>query len=77
MMTLAGIFGIAIGIVTANQIKYTSPLTHNVSGTAKACAQTVIAVLWFSQFKTVLWWVANMAVLLASVLYSEVRRREM
>lgn len=35
MMTLAGLFGIAIGLVTMLQIRVTSPLTHNISGTSK------------------------------------------
>lgn len=38
-MTVAGFFGFAIGIVTVLQIKATSPLTHNISGTAKAAVQ--------------------------------------
>ena len=46
VMTLAGIFGFLIGIVTIAQISLTSPLTHNISGTAKACVQTIIAVLF-------------------------------
>uniref|UniRef100_A0A914RXK2 Uncharacterized protein n=1 Tax=Parascaris equorum TaxID=6256 RepID=A0A914RXK2_PAREQ len=29
--------------------KVTSPLTHNISGTAKAAAQTVIAVVWWQE----------------------------
>jgi GDP-fucose transporter C1 len=38
-MTVAGFFGFSIGIVTVLQIKATSPLTHNISGTAKAAVQ--------------------------------------
>ena len=39
----------AIGYVTGLQIKVTSPLTHNISGTAKAAAQTVLATQWFQE----------------------------
>ena len=46
VMNAAGIFGFLIGIVTIAQINLTSPLTHNISGTAKACVQTIIAVLF-------------------------------
>lgn len=77
MMTLGGVFGFAIGYVTGLQIKYTSPLTHNVSGTAKACAQTVIAVVFNSSIKTVLWWTSNMLILGGSSAYTWVRGREM
>lgn len=45
LMIIAGILGFLIGIVTVMQITLTSPLTHNISGTAKACVQTILA-LW-------------------------------
>uniref|UniRef100_A0A1A8HDW1 Solute carrier family 35, member C1 n=1 Tax=Nothobranchius korthausae TaxID=1143690 RepID=A0A1A8HDW1_9TELE len=77
MMTLGGVFGFAIGYVTGLQIKFTSPLTHNVSGTAKACAQTVIAVVYNSSSKSLLWWTSNMMVLGGSSAYTWVKSREM
>ncbi len=77
MMTLSGVFGIAIGYVTGLQIKVTSPLTHNISGTAKACAQTIIAVVHFNELKTVLWWFCNFLVLGGSMLYTLVKHQEM
>ena len=77
LMTASGIFGFAIGFITGLQIQFTSPLTHNISGTAKACAQTIIACLYFNQVKTALWWVSNFVVLGGSAAYTEVRRQEM
>lgn len=77
MMTLGGVFGFAIGYVTGLQIKYTSPLSHNVSGTAKACAQTVIAVVYNSSSKSLLWWTSNMMVLGGSSAYTWVKSLEM
>lgn len=77
MMTLGGVFGFAIGYVTGLQIKFTSPLTHNVSGTAKACAQTVIAVVYNSSSKSPLWWTSNMLVLGGSSAYTWVKSIEM
>ncbi|XP_054473925.1 GDP-fucose transporter 1 isoform X2 [Anoplopoma fimbria] len=77
MMTLGGVFGFAIGYVTGLQIKFTSPLTHNVSGTAKACVQTVIAVVYNSSSKSLLWWTSNMMVLCGSSAYTWVKSREM
>ena len=41
-MTVAGFFGFSIGIVTVLQIKATSPLSHNISGTAKAAVQSLM-----------------------------------
>lgn len=42
-MSLSGLLGFAIGTVTVMQIKATSPLTHNISGTAKAAVQSILA----------------------------------
>ncbi|TRY90497.1 hypothetical protein DNTS_002636 [Danionella cerebrum] len=77
MMTLGGIFGFAIGYVTGLQIKFTSPLTHNVSGTAKSCAQTVLAVVYWASEKSVLWWTSNLMVLGGSFAYTWVKGLEM
>ena len=38
-MTVTGAMGFAIGLVTVMQVKATSPLGHNISGTAKAAVQ--------------------------------------
>ena len=77
LLIMAGLFGIAIGYVTGLQISITSPLTHNVSGTAKACAQTVLACVIFSQPKPWLWWGSNIMVLGGSSAYTYVRLLEM
>lgn len=76
-MTIGGLCGFAIGYATTLQIKFTSPLTHNISGTAKACAQTVIATQWFNDTKSVLWWTSNIIVLVGSGLYARVKQLEM
>ena len=77
LMTLSGVFAFMIGFVTGLQIQITSPLTHNISGTAKACAQTIMAVVYFTEYKTGLWWLSNGLVLGGSGAYTHVRRTEM
>lgn len=77
LMVISGIFGFAIGFVTALQIQITTPLTHNISGTAKACAQTILACAWFHETKTVLWWFSNVMVMLGSAAYARVKQLEM
>lgn len=57
--------------------KVTSPLTHNISGTAKAAAQTVIATIYYHDIKSYLWWFSNVVVLLGSAAYTQVKRMEM
>ena len=42
-LALSGLFGFSIGIVTVLQIKATSPISHNISGTAKAACQSCMA----------------------------------
>lgn len=74
---VSGVCGLAIGYVTSLQIQVTSPLTHNVSGTAKACAQTVIATQIYSETKSVTWWLSNVVILNASALYAWFKQREM
>lgn len=77
VMMMAGVAGFAIGYVTGLQIQFTSPLTHNISGTAKACAQTVMGSVWYQISKSPMWWFSNMVVLLGSFMYTMVKRAEM
>jgi len=51
----------------------TTPLTHNVSGTAKACTQTVLAVIYLKTPKNFIWWLSNLMVLVGSMLYAYFR----
>ncbi|XP_028175859.1 GDP-fucose transporter 1 [Ostrinia furnacalis] len=76
-MLIGGLCGFAIGYVTSLQIQVTSPLTHNISGTAKACAQTVIATQWYNESKNTLWWASNLIVLASSALYARFKQVEM
>lgn len=76
-MLVSGFFGFIMGFVAGLQVKYTSPVTHNISGVAKACCQTVIAVIYWSQVKTALWWGSTMLVLAGTAGYSVVKSWEM
>ncbi|CAF0907851.1 unnamed protein product [Adineta steineri] len=76
-MILAGFLGFSMGYVTGYQIQMTSPLTHNVSGTAKSYVQTLLAVMIYIETKTTLWWISNLFVLGGSGLFAHVRAVEM
>ncbi|KAI3381678.1 hypothetical protein SNEBB_004574 [Seison nebaliae] len=76
-MVVAGVLGFSMTAVSGLQIQYTSALTHNISGTAKACAQTVLAVIAFNESKNLLWWMSNLLILGGSSLYTHIRRMEM
>lgn len=77
MMTLSGVFGFGIGIATILQIKVTSPLTHNISGTAKACVQTILALMLWGNETNAANLFGTFLVLAGSLLYSYVRTLEM
>lgn len=77
VMNLAGILGFFIGIVTIAQISLTSPLTHNIAGTAKACVQTIIAVLFLGDRMTFRSILGTGCVLFGTFMYSLVRNYEM
>ena len=59
------------------EFQVTSPLTHNISGTAKAAAQTVIAVAVNQEVKNFWWWISNLVVLGSSAAYARVKSLEM
>lgn len=77
MMMVGGAFGFMIGIMSILQIKVTSPLTHNISGTAKAAFQSVLAFYIFGNPTTAKNMLGIATVLGGSLLYSYVRRQEM
>lgn len=68
---------ITFNLIILHIFKVTSPLTHNISGTAKACAQTVIATQWYNETKSFLWWTSNIVVLVSSAAYTRVKQLEM
>lgn len=76
-MVVSGIFGFSIGYVCGLQIQITSPLTHNISGTAKAAVQTVLATVFYREHKDLVWWASNCIILFGSAAYTQVRRMEM
>ncbi|ORX86790.1 hypothetical protein K493DRAFT_268866 [Basidiobolus meristosporus CBS 931.73] len=47
LMTVTGVTGFLINTAMFLQIKYTTPLTNTISGTAKACVQTLLAAMFF------------------------------
>jgi len=75
-MCVAGVFGFSIGIVTVLQIKATSPLTHNISGTAKAAVQSIMAFYIWKNEPTLKGIIGIVFVLGGSLLYTLVKMGE-
>lgn len=70
ILTGSGCLSLAIGWVSALQIKYTSPIAHHLSINAKSVVQTVLAVLIYSESKTLLWWLGNILVVSGVLMYT-------
>lgn len=72
-MTVLGFMGFAIGLVTVMQVKATSPLTHNISGTAKAAVQSLLAFYIWGNEATPLGVIGLLLVLFGSGMYTWVQ----
>lgn len=70
LVLVSGVLGFLINIAVFLQIKHTSPLTHNVSGTFKACLQTVLAVLVRHESPTLLFWIGFLLTIAGTSLYT-------
>jgi GDP-fucose transporter C1 len=79
MQTFAGIVGFVINIAIFLNIKYTTALTHNLTGTVKACLQTMLAFIVFkgSEVMTPMKFLGIVLVIGFSAYYAFVRRDEM
>lgn len=70
LLILGGCFSLALGWVSALQIKYTSPVAHHLSINAKSVMQTVLAVIFYQENKTIFWWLGNFLVVFGIFLYA-------
>lgn len=75
-MLMAGLLGFGTGILTVLQIKATSPLTHNMSGTAKAAVQGVVSFVLWKKKMTLLSILGIFTVLGGSLAYTFVKLGE-
>jgi GDP-fucose transporter C1 len=72
-MSLTAFAGYLINIAFFLQIKYTSPLTNTISGTAKACVQTLLGWLMFGEILSFLTFVGTTLCIAASTWYSRIK----
>lgn len=70
LLSIGGCFSLALGWVSALQIKYTSPVAHHLSINAKSVMQTVLAVIFYHESKTLFWWLGNLLVVFGIFLYA-------
>jgi GDP-fucose transporter C1 len=79
LQSCAGVVGFIINISIFLNIKYTTPLTHNLSGTVKACLQTWLAFIVFpgSETMSTLKFIGTVLVIGFSGIYAYIRKKEM
>jgi len=75
-LSVSGVLGFFIGIVTVMQIEATSPLTHIISGTAKSAFQSFLAFFIWGNTATAGSVAGIIMTLTGSALYTYNQRRE-
>ncbi|CAM0136931.1 unnamed protein product [Umbelopsis sp. WA50703] len=76
LMTVTAATGFGINIAMFLQVKYTSALTNTISGTAKACVQTVLAAMIFQNPISVTNGIGILLALFGSGYYGYIRYKE-
>ena len=71
-----GVLGFSIAWISALQIDLTSPVTHHISANSKAVIQTLIAVVYYKDHKTPLWWGSVFMVVGGATCYALTRLKE-
>lgn len=69
-LTVSGVLSLAVAWVSTLQIRVTSPVTHHISITGRSVAQTIIAILYYREQKTMWWWCGNLSVVSGVLLYA-------
>lgn len=75
-LTFSGFLSLSMGWVSALQVKYTSPVSHHISINAKSVAQTILAIIFYNEYKTFMWWCGNLLVILGILLYAYTKMNE-
>lgn len=75
-MCVTAFLGWLINIAIYLQIKFTSPLTNSISGTVKACVQTLIAVFFFEPKTSAMKLFGIFLCIFGSFMYSHFKKQE-
>ncbi len=71
-----GMLSTSMAWISAKQIDLTSPITHHIIANAKAVIQTLLAVVFNSEHKAILWWFSIFLVVTGATFYAIVRIQE-
>lgn len=75
-LLVSGALGTMMAWISAVQINVTSPVTHHISANTKAILQTLIAVVYYHETKSGLWWVSVVLVVIGACSYAIRRYHE-
>src|SRR6218665_1518871 len=75
-LMVSGALGTMMAWISAVQINVTSPVTHHISANTKAILQTLIAVIYYHETKSGLWWVSVILVVIGACSYAIRRYHE-
>lgn len=75
-LLVSGILGTLMAWISAVQINVTSPVTHHISANSKAILQTLIAVVYYQETKSMLWWISVILVVVGACTYAIRRYHE-
>eukprot|EP01128_Nolandella_sp_AFSM9_P004744 TRINITY_DN2188_c0_g1_i2.p1 TRINITY_DN2188_c0_g1~~TRINITY_DN2188_c0_g1_i2.p1 ORF type:complete len:346 (-),score=85.60 TRINITY_DN2188_c0_g1_i2:133-1044(-) len=76
-LIISGVLGFLINIAIFMQVRYTTALTNAISGTAKACVQTLLGYMYFGNEVSQLNFVGIVAVIAGSGWYSRIKYMKM
>ena len=74
-IVVSGVLGFLVGFSSSLQIKYTSPVSHIISGVVKAILQSQLALWYFGQRKPFSWYYSAILVMAGSVAYAHLSFR--
>ncbi|XP_059179426.1 GDP-fucose transporter 1-like [Physella acuta] len=72
MMLLSGLTCLMVGWISTLQITLTSPLTYIISTNSKSVIQTLLAVIWNNETRSIVWWAGNSFICIGVFMYSSV-----
>ena len=75
-LVASGLLGFLIAWISAVQLDITSPVTHHISSNSKSVLQTIIAVAYYQDQKSLLWWCGILLVVIGAFAYAMVRIKE-
>ena len=69
-LTVSSVLGFSLSWISAVQINVTSPVSHHISANCKAILQTILAVIYYKETKSTMWWLSVCMVVTGACAYA-------